>query len=90
MLSDTKRLSRRLRIRRRMVGKAQPRQSGPPLGRVQEQEQEVSWYLGVSGELQLAVKDERSTGAGYLAHSHDPEKEARLWKDSVSMVGIVE
>ncbi|PVH69091.1 short-chain dehydrogenase/reductase-like protein [Cadophora sp. DSE1049] len=54
-----------------------------------EWEKKGGEYLAECGTTTL--DDNREiTGVGYAAHAYDPEKEARLWKDSLKMVGLAD
>lgn len=45
-------------------------------------------YLDDCAETQLGVDDGDVEGYGYVSHTFDPEKEARLWRDSLKIVGL--
>lgn len=45
-------------------------------------------YLVDCDEAPKGVDDGDVNGTGYVSHTYDPEKESRLWKDSLEMVGL--
>jgi NAD(P)-dependent dehydrogenase (short-subunit alcohol dehydrogenase family) len=55
----------------------------------QEWEKKGGEYLA---ECCTTTRDDNHeiTGPGFEGHAYDPEKEARLWKDSLKMVGLTE
>lgn len=47
-------------------------------------------YLAECGTTTRGNDKHEIAGVGYAGHCYDPEKEARLWKDSLKMVGLTE
>lgn len=47
-------------------------------------------YLEDCEEAKRGVDDNDVFGAGYVSQTYDPENEARLWKDSLKIVGVGE
>ncbi|KAL2858536.1 NAD(P)-binding protein [Aspergillus pseudoustus] len=47
-------------------------------------------YLAECGKTTRGNDDNGIAGAGFAGHAYDPEKEARLWKDSLKMVGMTD
>ncbi|KAK7178493.1 WW domain-containing oxidoreductase [Paraphaeosphaeria sporulosa] len=47
-------------------------------------------YLAECGKTTRGNDNHEITGAGFAGHAYDPEREARLWKDSLEMVGLRE
>ncbi|KAF5000534.1 hypothetical protein FGRMN_1701 [Fusarium graminum] len=45
-------------------------------------------YLADCEEAPFCENPASHFGKGYVAHAYDPEKEARLWKDSLEIVGL--
>lgn len=45
-------------------------------------------YLADCEEPPLSENPNSHFGKGYVAHAYDPEREARLWKDSLKIVGL--
>ncbi|KAF7883593.1 uncharacterized protein EAF02_005513 [Botrytis sinoallii] len=45
-------------------------------------------YLAECGKTTRGNENHEITGAGFAGHAYDPEAEARLWKDSLAMVGL--
>ncbi|KAM0247193.1 hypothetical protein ACHAP5_004275 [Fusarium lateritium] len=45
-------------------------------------------YLADCEEAPLCENPNAHFGKGYVAHAYDPESEARLWKDSLKIVGL--
>ncbi|KAF7925263.1 hypothetical protein BELL_0385g00140 [Botrytis elliptica] len=45
-------------------------------------------YLAECGKTARGNDNHEITGAGFAGHAYDPEAEARLWKDSLAMVGL--
>lgn len=44
-------------------------------------------YLAECGKTTRGNDNHEITGVGFAGHAYDPEREARLWKDSLEMVG---
>ncbi|KAF7550021.1 hypothetical protein G7Z17_g5995 [Cylindrodendrum hubeiense] len=47
-------------------------------------------YLENCAEAGRGVDDGSPLGTGYVSHTYDPESEARLWKDSLQILGLVD
>ncbi|KAH7381867.1 short-chain dehydrogenase/reductase-like protein [Cadophora sp. MPI-SDFR-AT-0126] len=47
-------------------------------------------YLAECGRTTRGNDKHEIAGVGFAGHAYDPEKEARLWKDSLKMVGLPE
>jgi hypothetical protein len=45
-------------------------------------------YLVDCAEATRGEDDDSISGVGYVAHTYDPEREAKLWRDSLEMVGL--
>jgi hypothetical protein len=45
-------------------------------------------YLENCEEAPEGKGDGDIAGVGYISHTYDPEREAKLWKDSMEMVGL--
>ncbi|KAG6357515.1 hypothetical protein INS49_013392 [Diaporthe citri] len=54
----------------------------------QEWEHKGGEFLADCGRTSLASGDDGIDSKGYAAHAHNPEGEARLWRDSLKMVGL--
>ncbi len=47
-------------------------------------------YLANCAVAEPSVDDSMLVPTGYAAHAYDEEKEARLWKDSLKIVGLAD
>lgn len=56
----------------------------------QEWEKKGGEYLADCGKTTRGNDNREITGVGFAGHAYDPEKEARLWKDSLKMVGMTD
>ncbi|CZR68863.1 related to reductases [Phialocephala subalpina] len=56
----------------------------------QEWEQKGGEYLAECDKTTRGNDNHEITGAGFAGHAYDLEKEARLWKDSLKMVGLTD
>ncbi|KFZ18006.1 hypothetical protein V501_01422 [Pseudogymnoascus sp. VKM F-4519 (FW-2642)] len=56
----------------------------------QEWEKKGGEYLAECGKTTRGNDNHEITGVGFAGHAYDPEKEARLWKDSLKMVGLTD
>jgi NAD(P)-dependent dehydrogenase (short-subunit alcohol dehydrogenase family) len=56
----------------------------------QEWEKKGGEYLAECGKTTRGNDDHEIMGAGFAGYAYDPEKEARLWKDSLKMVGMTD
>ncbi|KIM98296.1 hypothetical protein OIDMADRAFT_127822 [Oidiodendron maius Zn] len=56
----------------------------------QEWEKKGGEYLAECGKTTRGNDNHEITGTGFAGHAYDPEKEARLWKDSLKMVGMTD
>ncbi|PQE04600.1 WW domain-containing oxidoreductase protein [Rutstroemia sp. NJR-2017a BBW] len=56
----------------------------------QEWEKKGGEYLADCGKTARGNDKHEITGVGFAGHAYDPEKEARLWKDSLKMVGLTD
>jgi NAD(P)-dependent dehydrogenase (short-subunit alcohol dehydrogenase family) len=56
----------------------------------QEWEKKGGEYLSDCGKTTRGNDKHEITGAGFAGHAYDPDKEARLWKDSLKMVGLTD
>lgn len=45
-------------------------------------------YLAECGKTTRGNDNHEITGVGFAGHAYDPQREARLWKDSLEMVGL--
>ncbi|KFY28784.1 hypothetical protein V493_02764 [Pseudogymnoascus sp. VKM F-4281 (FW-2241)] len=54
----------------------------------QEWEKRGGEYLAECGKTTRGNDNHEITGAGFAGHAYDSDKEARLWKDSLKMVGL--
>jgi NAD(P)-dependent dehydrogenase (short-subunit alcohol dehydrogenase family) len=56
----------------------------------QEWEKKGGEYLAECGKTARGNDNHEIAGAGFASHAYDPENEARLWKDSLKMVGLTD
>ncbi|KAJ5808440.1 hypothetical protein N7474_009709 [Penicillium riverlandense] len=56
----------------------------------QEWEKKGGEYLAECGKTTRGNDNHEILGVGFAGHAYDPEKEARLWKDSLNMVGLTD
>ncbi|OBT39608.1 hypothetical protein VE00_10747 [Pseudogymnoascus sp. WSF 3629] len=56
----------------------------------QQWEKKGGEYLAECGKTTRGNDNHEITGTGFAGHAYDPEKEARLWKDSLKMVGLTD
>lgn len=56
----------------------------------QEWEKKGGEYLAECGKTTRGNDNHEITGVGFAGHAYDPQKEARLWKDSLKMVGLTD
>ncbi|KAF5664672.1 WW domain-containing protein [Fusarium denticulatum] len=56
----------------------------------QEWEKKGGEYLADCGRTTRGNDKHEITGAGFAGHAYDPENEARLWNDSLKMVGLTD
>jgi NAD(P)-dependent dehydrogenase (short-subunit alcohol dehydrogenase family) len=56
----------------------------------QEWEKKGGEYLAECGKTTRGNDNHEIIGAGFAGHAYDPEREARLWKDSLKMVGLTD
>ncbi|KXG46431.1 Short-chain dehydrogenase/reductase SDR [Penicillium griseofulvum] len=54
----------------------------------QEWEKKGGEFLADCGKTTRGNDNREIAGAGFAGHAYDPEREARLWKDSLKMVGL--
>jgi hypothetical protein len=47
-------------------------------------------YLTECGKTTRGNDNHEIAGVGFAGHTYDAEKEARLWKDSLKMVGLTD
>lgn len=56
----------------------------------QEWEKKGGEYLAECGKTTRGNDNHEIAGVGFAGHAYDAEKEARLWKDSLKMVGLTD
>ncbi|PCG96436.1 Hypothetical protein PENO1_068560 [Penicillium occitanis (nom. inval.)] len=56
----------------------------------QEWEKKGGEYLAECGKTARSNDNHEILGEGFAGHAYDAEKEARLWKDSLRMVGLTD
>ncbi|KAB8073396.1 NAD(P)-binding protein [Aspergillus leporis] len=56
----------------------------------QEWEKKGGEYLAECGKTTRGNDNHEIAGVGFAGHAYDAEKEARLWKDSLNMVGLTD
>jgi NAD(P)-dependent dehydrogenase (short-subunit alcohol dehydrogenase family) len=56
----------------------------------QEWEKKGGEFLADCGKTTRGNDNREIAGAGFAGHAYDPEREARLWKDSLKMVGLTD
>jgi NAD(P)-dependent dehydrogenase (short-subunit alcohol dehydrogenase family) len=56
----------------------------------QEWEKKGGEYLAECGKTTRGNDNHEIAGVGFAGHAYDAEKEARLWKDSLKMVGLAD
>jgi hypothetical protein len=56
----------------------------------QEWEKKGGEYLAECGKATRGNGNHEIAGVGFAGHAYDAEKEARLWKDSLKMVGLTD
>lgn len=56
----------------------------------EEWEKKGGEYLADCGQTTRGNDNHEITGVGFAGHAYDPENEARLWKDSLKMVGLTD
>jgi len=57
-------------------------------GCVREWEHKGGKYLAECEVAPLGEDDHKAESFGHVPHTYDPEREARLWRDSLKMVGL--
>jgi hypothetical protein len=45
-------------------------------------------YLAQRKDVLDSVDNRSAEGVGFVPHTHDEEREGRLWRDSLEMVGL--